>query len=93
MSSWIQAANPPRSKVTVATPTTSARSIGSASGAGASGTRAVFSQASPTTAKNAGPQAMSSGSASSGAASETRAAQTWNGTAPNRIATPMAIAR
>ena len=60
---------------------------------GATGAMDPSTQARPTTARAAGPQAMRSGSATSGAASATRAAQRWNGIAPKRIAMPTATAR
>ena len=68
-------------------------SIGSWPVTGATGAMDPSTQARPTTASAAGPQAMRSGSATSGAASATRAAQRWNGMAPKRIAMPTATAR
>jgi hypothetical protein len=58
-----------------------------------SGATAPPTQASATTAREAGASAMSVGSDVSGTTSVSRAAQRWNGIAPNRIATATAIAR
>ena len=76
MSSWIQAANAPRSRLIAAIDTIRARSRGKASGTGVSGAIEPSTQASPTTAKTAGLQAISRGRPISGAESATRAAQT-----------------
>ncbi len=50
-------------------------------------------QARATTAKAAGPQAVTIGRAASGTVSVSRAAQMWNGMAPKRMATARANAR